>query len=216
MMIKFTRLALIPFLFCAISPAQDAPGGAFANQVPVNASLKKELNSKAVKVGEPFTAAVENPVTIHNTTLPKGTLLLGHVVDVTPHTKETPNASITIVFDHAQVKKADPIPISASVYKISFSEGQLRGQRTDVDTGMRGSRPSSSTASQVRALNDQQSHTVRGSQAATGAPVQVVSMIPGVALAAVASDTKSAVFSSEKHDVEIGAGTELVVGVFIK
>lgn len=213
MKVKLTVFALIPLLFCAISPAQDAPGGAFANQVPVNASLKKELNSKAVKVGEQFTATIEKPVTIHSTTLPKGTLLLGHVVDVTRHTKETPNGSITIVFDHAQVKKADPIPISASVYKISFSEGQLLGQNPDVDMGMRGS---SNATSSVRAGTDQDGRSVEGSQAAAGAPVHVVSMIPGVALSAVASDTKSAILTSQKHDVELGAGTEMVIGVFVK
>jgi len=216
MKVKLTIFALIPLLFCAISPAQDTPTGAFANQVPVNASLKKELNSKAVKVGEEFTAAIEKPVTINNTTLPKGTLLLGHVVDVTRHTKETPNGSITIVFDHAQVKKASPIPISASVYKISFSEGQLLGQHSDVDMGMRGSADATNATSSVRAFTDQEGRTVEGSQAAAGAPVHVVSMIPGVALAAVASDTKSAILTVQKHDVELGAGTEMVVGVFVK
>lgn len=216
MKVKFTVFALIPLLFCAISPAQDTPSGAFANQVPVNASLKKELNSKAVKVGEQFTAAIEKPVTIHNTTLPKGTLLLGHVVDVTRHTKETPNGSITIVFDHAQVKKADPIAISASVYKISFSEGQLLGQHADVDLGMRGSADETNATSAVRGFTDQQGRTVEGSQSTTGAAVHVVSMVPGVALAAVASDTKSAILTSQKHDVELGAGTEMVIGVAVK
>jgi len=216
MTVKLAAFALIPFLFCATSPAQDAPSGAFANQVPVNASLKKELNSKAVKVGEEFTAATEKPVTINNTTLPKGTLLLGHVVDVTRHTKETPNASITIVFDHAQVKKANPIPISASVYKISFSEGQLLGQHADADVGMRGSANETNAASAVRGFTDQQGRTVDATESTAGAPVHVVSMIPGVALSAVASDTKSAILTSQKHDVELGSGTEMVIGVQVK
>lgn len=216
MKVKLTVSALIPILFCGISLAQDAPGGAFAGQVPVDASLKKELNSKVVKVDQEFTASTEKAVVINNTTLPKGTLLLGHVVAVTRHTKETPNGSITIVFDHAQVKKADPIAIRASVYKISLSEGQILGQKSDVDVGLRGSAAETNATAAIRGTTDQEGRTVEARQAAAGAPVHVISMVPGVALSAVASDTKSAILSADKHDVELGAGMEMVIGVAVK
>jgi hypothetical protein len=57
---------------------------------------------------------------------------------------------------------------------------------------------------------------VQGHQSKAGAPVQVVSAVPGVALSAVASDAKSGILTSQGHDVELGAGLELVIGVALK
>lgn len=213
---KLSTIALITVLCCSVSPAQDTPSSPFAGQIPVNASLKKTLSSKDAKAGQEISATTEKPVTINSTTLPKGTLLLGHVVDVTKHSKETPNGSVTIVFDHAQMKKSDPVAIRASVYKISLSESQVLGQRPDVDMGMRGSQNEKYTTADVRESTDMEGRTVEGRQSAAGAPVQVVSAVPGVALSAVASEAKSGIMTSQNHDVELGSGLEMVVGVALK
>jgi hypothetical protein len=213
---KLSTIALITALFCGVSPAQDAPSGAFAGQIPVNASLKKALSSRDAKTGQEISATTEAPLTINGTTLPKGTILIGHVVDVTKHSKDTPNGSITIVFDHAQPKKGDPVGIRASVYKISLSESQILGQRVDGDMGMKGSNQEKYTSAAIRQDSDLQGRSVQGGVSAAGAPVHVVSAVPGVALSAVASDEKSGIVTSQNHDVDLGAGLELVVGVSLK
>jgi uncharacterized protein (DUF2141 family) len=216
MNVKLHTIALIALLSCGVSLAQDAPSGPFAGQVPVNASLKKFLTSKDAKVGQEITATTEKPVTLNNVTLPKGTLLLGHVVDVTKHTKETPNGSLTVVFDHMQQKKGDPLAIRASIYKISMSEGQVLGGRPDVDMGMRGSQSEKYTTADVRETTDMEGRTVKGTTSAANAPVRVISLVPGVALSAVASDTKSGIMTSANKDVELDGGLELVIGVAAK
>ena len=213
---KLGTIALMTGLFCTLSPAQDTPGGPFAGQVPVNASLKKTLNSKDAKVGQEIIATIEDAATINGTPLPKGTILLGHVVDVTRHSKETPNGSLVIVFDHEQPKKGDPMEIRSSVYQISQSENQIRGQNQDVDLAMRGSAHENSTTSSARGKADMDAYYVAGQESKAGAPVHVVSSVPGVALSAVASNTKSAIMTAHNHDVELESGMKLVVGVALK
>jgi hypothetical protein len=223
--VKLSTLS-VPAIFCCacllcLCPASHAqgdpsPSGAFAGQVPVSAALKKTLSSKDSKVDEEISAVIEKPVTIGTTELPKGSLLLGHVVSLTPHTKDTPNGSITIVFDHAQPKKGSPVDITSSVYKISLSVDQARAQQPDVDMGMRGSANEAQATQAVEHNTGLQDPKIDGMVSKAGAPVQVVSAVPGVALSAVASDDKSAIMTSRNRDVFLDGGTELVVGVKLK
>lgn len=206
-------LALISALFTTNAQAQS---GAFAGQVPVNAALKQTLTSRSAKPGQEITAVTEKPVTIGSLTLQRGSLLLGHVVDVTRHTKASPNGSLVIVFDHAKPKNGDPVEIRSSVYRISLSDNQILAQRRDVDMGMRGSAAEQNTTSAVRAGTDHDNNMVQGMQSDANAPVQVVSAVPGVALSAVASDSKSGIFTAKNADVELGASMEMVVGVAVK
>lgn len=201
--------------FCSVSRAQDSPSGAFAGQVPVSATLKKVLNSKDATAGQEISAVTEQAVTLGTTTFPKGSVLLGHVVEVNPHTKDTPNGSITIVFDHAQPKKGTPVDITSSVYRISLSADQLKAQQPDADVGMRGSANEARATAQFEdnGLHDPK---INGIVSKAGAPVQVVSAVPGVALSAVASDTKSAIMTARNENVFLDTGTELVVGVKLK
>jgi hypothetical protein len=213
---KRITMALTALFLCASLMAQDAPSGPFAGQVPVNAALKKSLSSRDTKVGQEISATTEKAVTINGTTLAKNTILLGHVVDVTKHGSGSPNGSITVVFDHAQPKKGDPIPIRASIYRISMSDSQIQSSRRDVDMGMRGSAAEAYGTAAIREGSDQDERSVQGSGSKAGAPVRVVSAIPGITLSAVASAEKSGILSAPNHDVDLDSGTELVVGVALK
>lgn len=210
---KLSTIALTSIIFCGIVSAQETPSGAFAGQIPVHASLKKTVSSKNAKVGDQISATLEAPATINGTTLAKGSMLLGHVVDVTKHSKETPNGSLVIVFDHEQPKSGDPVAIHSSVYQISQSESQMRGQDQDVDLAMRGSAHANSAAASARAKADMDAHYIDATESKAGSPIRVVSSVPGVALSAVASNSKSAIMTAHNHDVELESGTEMVVGV---
>lgn len=210
---KLSTIALTSIIFCGILPAQETPSGPFAGQVPVHASFKKTLSSKNAKVGDAISATVEAPTSINGTSLAKGTMLLGRVVDVTKHSKETPNGTLVIVFDHEQPKSGDPVAIHASVYRISLSENQMRGQDQDVDLAMRGKGNENSTTSSARGKADMDAHYIDATESKAGSPVHVVSSVPGVALSAVASNNKSAILTAHNHDVELESGTEMVVGV---
>ena len=196
--------------------AQTAAANAFAGRTNVNVSLKDTLTSRNAKEGQPIIVTLEQPATIGSLALPRGSQLLGHVVEVTKHTKDTPNGSITIVFDTAKPKKADPVPIIASVYKIMPSIDQTNSQKVDVAGGMRGSAAEQYNAAAVREAADANGKSINGSQSAAGAPVQVMSAVPGVALSAVASDSKSGIMTAKNDDVTLVAGLNMVIGVGLK
>jgi hypothetical protein len=210
------RILILAAFFGTLSA--QAQSGAFANQTPVNVALKKVLSSRNAKPGQDISATVEKPVTIGSVTLEKGSMLLGHVVEASKHTKDAPDASLTIVFDKATVKKSggDPVAITASVYRISLSEDQVLASKHDLDAGMRGTASGMNTTQAVKPGFDAMDRTVQGSVSAAGAPVRVVSAVPGVMLSAVASDQKSAILSAKNADVDLGAGLEMVVGVAVK
>ena len=210
-----TKLRLLSFsivLFCVCAKAQDAPTGAFAGLTSVKASLKGTVSSRDAKAGQAVMASMENPATVGGTLLPRGTMLVGHVVDVTKHSKETPDGSLSIVFDQAKPKKGEPVNIQASIFKILPSENMMLAQRADAGgAGMRGSGGSGSSTP----LNTPD-HPGSGMQSAAGAPVQVESDIPGVALSAVASGSNSGIMVAKNQDVDLPASMDLVIGVSLK
>lgn len=213
-----TKLRLFSFLtllFCVYVKAQDAPAGAFAGMVSVNTSLKAEVSSKDAKTGQTVTVTLDSPATIGGTLLPKGTALIGHVVDVTKHSKDVPNGSISILFEKAKLKKGDPINIRASIFKILPSENMRLAQRADVSGGIRGGGGDYNTAL-LRENTDKADHTISVTQSAAGAPVQVVSGIQGVALSAVADESRSGIMTSKNQDVDLPISMTMVIGVSLK
>jgi hypothetical protein len=213
------KLRLFSFLivmFCVSANAQDAPTGAFAGLVSVNVSMKNKVSSRDAKAGQIVTTTIETPATIGGTVLLRGTMLTGHVVDVTKHSKETPDGLVSILFDQAKPKKGEPINIRASIFKIMLSESNMLAQRTDTTAGMRGAAGTDMNTAVNRPNIDRNEHTVTGTQSAAGAPVQVVSTIPGVALSAVAGDSNSGIMTSKNQDVDLPASMNMVIGVSLK
>ncbi len=200
--------------FCTL--AAQEPGGAFEGQIPVNCTLKKTLSSRDAKVGQEIAAVTEKPTTINGVAIPRGSMLTGHVVDAAPFKKGQNGGSLTIVFDKMEPKKGAAFPVEASVYRIALSENQILGQKTDQDLGMRGSAAEQQTTSAVRGGSDNMDNHVTGMESGSGAPVHVVSAIPGVALSAVAGGEKSAIMLAPKSDVDLAGSTEMVIGVKAK
>jgi hypothetical protein len=197
----------------ATAIAQE-PSGAFEGQVPVSCSLKKPLSSRNAKVGQDIAAETEHPTTVNGTAIPRGSMLTGHVVDVTPYKKGGQSGSITIVFDRLQPKKGDSFAVEASVYQIALSDNQVEARRSSnaVDMGMRGTQAEQQTTSAVRGGADNMNNRVEG-MVSVGGPVKVMSAIPGVALSAAAGGDRSAIMTASKDDVDLAGGTEMVVGV---
>jgi hypothetical protein len=214
MKLKVGIAAAMIVAFCTL--AAQEPGGAFEGQVAVNCSLKKALSSRDAKVGQEITAVTEKPTTINGVAIARGSLLTGHVVDATAFKKGENSGSLTIVFDKMEPKKGTAFPVEASVYQIALSENQRLAQRSDQDMGMRGSAAEMNTTSAVRGGADNMNNHVQGMQSESGAPVHVVSAIPGVALSAAAGGERSAILQASKDDVSLLGGTEMVVGVKAK
>ena len=210
---RYLRSAAMLALSASLIHAQST---AFGGQVAVETTLKQGLNSKTAKTGQEVSASLEQPATIGNTAIPRGSLLLGHVVDVSRHSNDTPNGSITLVFDHIKPKNGDPLEIRASIYRIAPSEAQVRAGQPDTGGGMRGTAADTGITPALREGSDQASRTGQGAVSASSAPVRIVSLIPGVALSAVASEGRSGILAAKNNDVQVPPGTDLVVGVAMK
>ncbi len=68
----------------------------------------------------------------------------------------------------------------------------------------------------MRGGSDNMENHVTGMQSAAGAPVHVVSAIPGVALSAVAGGEKSGIMLAPKDNVDLAGSTRMVIGVKAK
>lgn len=205
MRMKLGAFTLIAAISCGAAWSQNNP---FAGQTPVKAELKKSFSSRD-KVGAEFSATTLQDITLGTTKVPKGSILVGHVVDATRHSKEAPNGSVTIVFDHVTPKKGDAMAITSSLYEILPAEDSM--QRADAP-GMRGG-SETAAAQAVRPGIDANSKVVNGMVSASSAPIQVASYIPGVAISAVSSDTKSGILVAKNSDVDMLAGMQVVIGV---
>jgi hypothetical protein len=200
--------------FCTLAAQQ--PGGAFEGQIPVNCTLKKALSSRDAKVGQEIAAVTEKPATINGVAIPRGSMLTGHVVDATAFKKGENGGSLIVVFDKMEPKKGTAFPVEASVYRIALSENQILGSKTDAEMGLRGTAAAAQTTAAVRGGSDNMDNHVTGMQSASGAPVHVVSAIPGVALSAVGGGERSAIMQAPKDDVNLAGSTEMVIGVKAK
>jgi hypothetical protein len=205
---KLGAFALIATMTCGAAWAQNP----FAGQTPVKVELKKSFSSRDAKTGAEISAETDQDLMLGTAKIPKGSTLLGHIVEVTRHSKDTPNGSVTIVFEQAKPKKGDPIAITASVYKLLPPEDS--GARSNTASGMRGTSAGEAyNVAATRETEDANNKVVNGLVSPSSAPIQVVSYIPGVALSAVASPVKSGVVSAKNDDVSLLSGTYMVVGV---
>lgn len=207
-------IAVVALGLLSTSALGQEASGEFAGQTPVSCTLKKPLSSRSAKAGQDIMAVTEHPAKVNGTDIPRGSLLTGHVVDVTPYRKGGQSGSLTIVFDKLEPKRGTAFAVEASVYRIALSENQVQAQRSDnaVDMGMRGSAAEQQTTSAVRGGQDNMDDRIQGMQSTAG-PVKVMSAIPGVALSAISGGERSGVMTSSKDDVDLAGGTEMVVGV---
>jgi len=128
--------------------AQPPPGQAvtrFAPNTVIPVELSKSLDAKKVKVGQPFEAkSTMDMLSEGKVILPRETKIIGHVTSVNAHSKESPDSSIGIAFDHAVMKDGHELPLSAAVQAIgppmpnpmAISEGVPMGGGAGMSPGM--------------------------------------------------------------------------------
>lgn len=88
--------------------------------VQAKAELQKTLDAKKAKQGEPVTAKLSDDVQIPNAqTLPKNTVLEGHVDQTEVSQDKHGTSSVTVTFDKAKLKTGQEVPIKATVVAIA-------------------------------------------------------------------------------------------------
>lgn len=99
-------------------PAQ--PQTRTLQMVEVKAELQKSLDAKKAKEGEPVTAKLQDDANIPNAqTLPKNTILEGHIDQTQVSPDKNGTSSVTVTFDKAKLKSGEELPIKATVVAIA-------------------------------------------------------------------------------------------------
>jgi hypothetical protein len=117
----------------------------------IQTELISKIDTKSAAVGQEVTARTKDAATLADgTALPKGTKLVGRVVQVAAQTKDQPVAMLAITFDRAQMKDGSSVALRSAIRTVAppagnssganaFSAaGPVRGSGSPVGGGMGG------------------------------------------------------------------------------
>jgi len=92
----------------------------FVNGTLINAELAGSLDSKKAKPGDAVKARTASDLksTDGRTILPKGTNIIGHVTQASARSAGQPDSSLGLVFDKANLKSGQEIPLNAVVQAV--------------------------------------------------------------------------------------------------
>jgi hypothetical protein len=113
------RIAITSLSIAALLSTLSGSGPAFAQSqsaqlTPGSALLGHSLDTKDAAAGQVVTAKLISPIeTPDGLTLPRGTQLLGRIVDVQASHDKSP-ATLTLIFDKAKIKGKE-VPIKATL-----------------------------------------------------------------------------------------------------
>lgn len=180
-------LVACPMLPCA----QDTVNVQSVKMIMVQADLAKTLDAKKTKVGDPVTAKLIYEAKFSDDiTLPRNTLLTGHVDRVQPSEKKS-DSLIQITLDKALLKDGKVIPIKATIMKLHV----LVSPFASMQGGDSGTSLSPASAAPGVAQTAQ-----------TGG-------INGVTLQSDIEQPYSAIFQSSRRNVRLSGGTEMDIAV---
>ena len=103
-----------------VQSTAGAPESANEQLRPVTGALEKKIDTKDAKAGDPIVVKTTEDATMAGgTVIPKGSLIIGHVTEVQAHSKENPNAKLTIQFDQAEIKGGQTLPIRTVLESVA-------------------------------------------------------------------------------------------------
>ena len=98
-----------------------------------NAALVTSLDSKKAKTGDEILArTTENVRAEGKTVLPKGTKLVGHIVQASARAKGDAESSLGIAFDHAILKSGEQLALNLTVQALASSQIAASGASSDM------------------------------------------------------------------------------------
>jgi hypothetical protein len=108
-------------------PAQPAqqPNVRVVQLQLVTGELENKLDSTSARQGDSVVLKTRETVkTPDGTEIPKGSELVGHVINVRPHSQDAENAQITLQFDRAELKGGQSLPIESVLESVAPSSGE--------------------------------------------------------------------------------------------
>jgi hypothetical protein len=224
----------------ASEPANATPRLAPGSVIPVR--LTKTIDAKKAKSGDEVDARVTQDMktTSGQVLVPKDTMVVGHITEAQPRSKEQPESQVSIAFDHMKSGGDLSVPMSIqavigtpplnpgnagngdntggsapSPAAMPGGGGAAPGNTGERSPGMGGAPPSASPNSPSTAG---QYPTAAPSSSASAPPpitasTQGVVGISNLKLSATANSPQGSVVSSEKGNVKLANGTMMLLRV---
>jgi hypothetical protein len=233
---KVFLAGLMGMALIGCSPAQtgsavsDAGSGMQnSNALPagtvISVELSKSLDARKAKTGDTIECKLPADVLAHGKILiPRDTKIIGHVTDVKAHSKESPASKIAIAFDRMVMKKAGEMPIQVSVQAVGrplqlvdspahMNEGSGVPAGAASTAGGTGTTSPSRTQERVAAIPT----NAGGLDSDTPPPTTMAPLGPtskgvvGIKGLSLDASGKSAVISSEKDNVHLDSGAQMIL-----
>jgi len=206
----------------------SAPTQAKAIQAAsLNAELTKSIDTKKAKTGDEVAAKTTADAKLPDgTDLPKGTKLVGNVVEVSPKSKEQKNSHLVISLSHAVTKEGKEVPIHAAVTSMT---GPAMAQSMDMSSpGGGGMAPSGGgdsgggsgaasapapSQSMPTASTSSDPQTQQGAMLKSAQDRVPVANMPNVVLSAPTTPDSAGVLDAQNQNINLSSGTKFTVNV---
>jgi hypothetical protein len=208
------------------TPAQSQQA-AQVQATSLSAELTKGVDTKKAKVGDEINAKTTSDAKMPDgTALPKGTKLVGNVVDVTPRSKAQKNSHLVISLSHAVTKDGHDLPIHAAVTSVSApvmpqsmdapapGGGMPSGGGAAASGGSGGG--ASSQAAPMPSMSSASSSDTQPQQVAMLKSAQdrvPVAGMPHVILSAPTTPQSAGVLDAENENISLQSGTKFTVNI---
>jgi len=229
---------LIPALVATLSlaqtstPQQNATGPAaenssrFASGTELRVELEKSVDAKKAKAGDPvFAKTMDELKSGTQVIAPRGAKVMGHVVAAEAHEKNSPSR-LEIAFDKLEAGNGSEIPMKAAIQALQKTAnnaamasdnmgGQPMGGNTPTGSSGRMGGMAPGGMGQPSGGTNPAYPGNAGTTPSQNAPssispdAQGVIGMSGVSLSAGA--TQDSVLTSEKHNVKLDSGTQMIL-----
>lgn len=104
---------------------------------PIEAALKKSIDSKKLKAGDPVVAETTESTDQNGKSLiPRGTKIEGHVTQASARGKGDAFSTVGVVFDKAVLKDGQQIPLNVTVQALALSQSAATAPSANSGSGM--------------------------------------------------------------------------------
>jgi hypothetical protein len=201
----------------------------FAPGSTLRAELDKTIDAKKASAGEPVLAKTMDELKSGNEVVaPRGAKIIGHVVAATPHEKNSPS-TLEIAFDKLDLGNGTEIPMKASIQALSKPQSYNMQPGGD-NTGQMGPPSGGNNPMGGRGIppggggmGQPNENPNPGNIGNLGAPnqnapsgnispnAQGVAGMSGISLSP--GPAQDSVITSEKHNVKLDSGTQMILRV---
>ena|GEM_PF-1780930 len=198
----------------------------------VSAELTKGIDSKKARVGDEINAKTTSPAKLPDgTDLPKGTKLVGNVVDVTAKSKEQKNSHLVLALNRVVLKDGHEVPIRSAVTSVtapanapmdmSSGGGGMGGAAAPSasagSAGGSGSSAGASPAPSAPAMSSDagssQAQSAQGAMLKNSQDRVAVGNKPNVMLSAPTTPESAGVLDAAGENISLDSGTKLTLNV---